>query len=423
MADRPGGGGDAMRQPPFSSAAQERVFDGGGGGGGLPGVAAPPYGGDFDEGSYMALLAAGAVGPQPAAWAVDEEVAAAPPGISLTPQFSMANYAQSSYQHPASLAAGLHPYQPYLHGVDAPPQWPPRPTPSSSSIQPPPPNFTVLAAAPPHEQHHSMQQLLLHAAAFSGGGVGGMQAAAPAVAIEQPAKDGYNWRKYGQKQLKDAESPRSYYKCTRDGCPVKKIVERSSDGCIKEITYKGRHNHPRPLEPRRGSTSGFAGDNAASEGAGPSADVVDEDDPSDDDTLHEDDDGEEGHERGADGEARQRVVRKPKIILQTPSEVDLLDDGYRWRKYGQKVVKGNLRPRSYYKCTADGCNVRKQIERASADPKCVLTTYTGRHSHDPPGRAAGSSANLQVPGSAMTLAGPGMGQQPSGGARQMKEET
>lgn len=50
---------------------------------------------------------------------------------------------------------------------------------------------------------------------------------------------------------------------------------------------------------------------------------------------------------GAGGPAGQRVVRKHKIILQTPSEVDLLDDGYRWRKYGQKVVKGNPRPRYY----------------------------------------------------------------------------
>uniref|UniRef100_J3LT08 WRKY domain-containing protein n=1 Tax=Oryza brachyantha TaxID=4533 RepID=J3LT08_ORYBR len=365
----------ALRRPAaevaIASTTPERVFDGGGG---VPGPV-PVYGSDFDQGaSYMALLAAGAgaVAPTPAAWAVDEE----PPGISLPPQFSMANYAPPSYQLPASLvsppplAAGLHPYPPYLHGVDAPQQWPPRPTPSpsSSSLQPPP-SFTVFTAGAPHEQHHSMQQLLLRAAAFGGG----MQAAAaPAAAtIEQPAKDGYNWRKYGQKQLKDAESPRSYYKCTRDGCPVKKIVERSSDGCIKEITYKGRHSHPRPLDPRRGSSppSGMAGDNAA-DGAGPSAEV-DDDDPSDDDMLHEDDGGggEEGRDRGADGvgEAGQRVVRKPKIILQTTSEVDLLDDGYRWRKYGQKVVKGNPRPRSYYKCTADGCNVRKQIERASAD--------------------------------------------------------
>lgn len=40
-----------------------------------------------------------------------------------------------------------------------------------------------------------------------------------------------------------------------------------------------------------------------------------------------------------------RAVAEPRIIVQTTSEVDLLDDGYRWRKYGQKVVKGNPYPR------------------------------------------------------------------------------
>lgn len=40
-----------------------------------------------------------------------------------------------------------------------------------------------------------------------------------------------------------------------------------------------------------------------------------------------------------------RTVTEPRIIVQTTSEVDLLDDGYRWRKYGQKVVKGNPHPR------------------------------------------------------------------------------
>ena len=40
-----------------------------------------------------------------------------------------------------------------------------------------------------------------------------------------------------------------------------------------------------------------------------------------------------------------RTVTEPRIIVQTTSEIDLLDDGYRWRKYGQKVVKGNPYPR------------------------------------------------------------------------------
>ena len=43
-----------------------------------------------------------------------------------------------------------------------------------------------------------------------------------------------------------------------------------------------------------------------------------------------------------------RTVAESRIIVQTTSEVDLLDDGYRWRKYGQKVVKGNPYPRWYF---------------------------------------------------------------------------
>lgn len=39
------------------------------------------------------------------------------------------------------------------------------------------------------------------------------------------------------------------------------------------------------------------------------------------------------------------MVTEPKIVVQTRSEVDILDDGFKWRKYGQKVVKGNTYPR------------------------------------------------------------------------------
>lgn len=64
--------------------------------------------------------------------------------------------------------------------------------------------------------------------------------------------DGYKWRKYGQKQVKGSENPRSYYKCTYPNCPTKKKVERSlEDGQITEIVYKGTHNHPKPQSTRR----------------------------------------------------------------------------------------------------------------------------------------------------------------------------
>ncbi|MED6175373.1 WRKY transcription factor [Stylosanthes scabra] len=84
----------------------------------------------------------------------------------------------------------------------------------------------------------------------------------------------------------------------------------------------------------------------------------------------------------------------PRVVIQTRSEIDILDDGYRWRKYGQKVVKGNLNPRSYYKCTSLGCPVRKHIERASNDRSAVITTYEGKHTHEvPPARATHSLIN------------------------------
>lgn len=118
-----------------------------------------------------------------------------------------------------------------------------------------------------------------------------------------------------------------------------------------------------------------------------------------------------------------KTVREPRIVVQTTSDIDILDDGYRWRKYGQKVVKGNPNPRyvdiicvvslevlsycfliwyvfcflfrSYYKCTSIGCSVRKHVERASQDMRSVITTYEGKHNHDVP-MARGSGHRLQA---------------------------
>lgn len=55
--------------------------------------------------------------------------------------------------------------------------------------------------------------------------------------------------------------------------------------------------------------------------------------------------------------------------------------------------------RSYYKCTTPGCNVRKHVERASTDPKAVITTYEGKHNHDVPAARTSSHsiANSNIP--------------------------
>ncbi|KAB1201601.1 putative WRKY transcription factor 48 [Morella rubra] len=86
----------------------------------------------------------------------------------------------------------------------------------------------------------------------------------------------------------------------------------------------------------------------------------------------------------------QKRQREPRFAFMTKSEVDHLDDGYRWRKYGQKAVKNSPYPRSYYRCTTAGCGVKKRVERSCDDPSIVVTTYEGQHTHPCPVTPRGS---------------------------------
>ncbi|KAL1821776.1 hypothetical protein ACET3Z_016645 [Daucus carota] len=238
---------------------------------------------------------------------------------------------------------------------------------------------------------------------------------------EKPSEDGYNWRKYGQKLVRGNQFVRSYYKCTFLSCPAKKQVERTHEGNITNINCRGNHEHPKPQQspqtpvplqakrpekspvtrsedettdvhkeiphqivlietpkPLRVQASIDVMESSASK-SNKTKDRVDQDaDP-------------ESKRRKRDNSTSDDVLSSAnrtnggtRIVIQSTSLVDIVNDGYRWRKYGQKLVKGNANPRSYYRCSNTGCPVKKHVERASHDSKVVITTYEGQHDHTMP---------------------------------------
>ncbi|XP_028778896.1 WRKY transcription factor 55-like isoform X2 [Neltuma alba] len=58
------------------------------------------------------------------------------------------------------------------------------------------------------------------------------------------------------------------------------------------------------------------------------------------------------------------------------------DDGYTWRKYGQKEILGSNYPRSYFRCThlkLYHCLAKKQVQRLDNNPNMFAVTYRGSH--------------------------------------------
>ncbi|TVU35316.1 EcWRKY-26, partial [Eragrostis curvula] len=89
--------------------------------------------------------------------------------------------------------------------------------------------------------------------------------------------------------------------------------------------------------------------------------------------------------RSAAAVAGEGPTRTDRIAFRMRSEEDVLDDGYKWRKYGKKSVKNSPNPRNYYRCSTEGCNVKKRVERDRDDPNYVVTMYEGVHNHVSPG--------------------------------------
>mmetsp|Transcript_2038 Transcript_2038/g.7378 ORF Transcript_2038/g.7378 Transcript_2038/m.7378 type:complete len:626 (+) Transcript_2038:44-1921(+) len=194
---------------------------------------------------------------------------------------------------------------------------------------------------------------------------------------ELPGEPGYDWAQYGTKQIHGGQ--RLYLKCRYAGCSVKKIVETlagaseddAAGGASTREKFEGVHSHGPTIitmvadscEKLRELVWKISG--SAEEGAPePLPDI------------------------------------KTYFII-CSDNVDVFDDGYAWRKYGEKKVKGFTYKRAYYRCSASkNCAARKTVE--FLDEHKTRATYKAVHNHacpsgTPADCGASKGAHLMTP--------------------------
>ncbi|XP_065869942.1 WRKY transcription factor 55 [Euphorbia lathyris] len=100
--------------------------------------------------------------------------------------------------------------------------------------------------------------------------------------------------------------------------------------------------------------------------------------------------------RKNDGEKRTMMVAAPRMgNTEIPPE-----DGYTWRKYGQKEILGSKFPRGYYRCTHQKlyqCPAKKQVQRLDDDPFTFEVTYRADHTCHMSATAPSSAPPSQPP--------------------------
>lgn len=199
----------------------------------------------------------------------------------------------------------------------------------------------------------------------------------PCTANGTHASDCYSWRKYGKKQMKSSNTSTNYYRCADPKCSAKKKVQQcDNSGHVVDVMYVGCHNHE-PLLVKCNRSKGHSSQHLQQSGQQSSSSsncnvgIKVEDRNADgilskeflcsspmgtqennphkiaatkvperhiDATRLENPEKERG---GLHPDSVLRAINEPNIVIYAASDSGNSCDGYKWRKYGQKMVKGN----------------------------------------------------------------------------------
>ncbi|XP_039114938.1 probable WRKY transcription factor 38 [Dioscorea cayenensis subsp. rotundata] len=88
------------------------------------------------------------------------------------------------------------------------------------------------------------------------------------------------------------------------------------------------------------------------------------------------------HRTNTSIEIKSGSRKRRKVIPWTKVTYAPHDDGYQWRKYGQKNIQKSKSSRSYYRCTYkdEGCRATKHVEEKDCnDPHLFSVTYYENH--------------------------------------------
>uniref|UniRef100_A0A0D9XVD4 WRKY domain-containing protein n=1 Tax=Leersia perrieri TaxID=77586 RepID=A0A0D9XVD4_9ORYZ len=196
--------------------------------------------------------------------------------------------------------------------------------------------------------------------------------------------DGFTWMKYGQKDIPGAMCPRTYFRCTHQsmkGCQATKHVQRTNDDLLLvDVVYYGAHTcgdiaHSDNQMSLRSAEIHSSNLQEIQESPdlwlnGPEQSTI----YNDDDLPH--------HNKQPEKTVEKRTTQ---VRVSSMQDIAPLDDGYSWRKYGQKDILGAKYPISYYRCTHTfyGCGAKKKVQRTDGDPLLFDVEYKGVHTcHD-----------------------------------------